>query len=139
MMDRTVGQWIFAKGNEVFGSEGDTLGKVVEVQPTYIVVEKGFFFPMDYFIPMNAIASFDGEHVHLNVTKDEALESDWGTLPTLDNSASDIDLDASGNAQYADAMRHLNSTDPDASADLATTGHMGESETSPGLAVNVSV
>ncbi len=53
-MDRTVGQWIFAIGKEVFGSEGDKVGKIVAVHPTFIVVEKDFFFPMDYFIPMEA-------------------------------------------------------------------------------------
>ena len=35
-------------GDEVYGSDGDKVGTVAEVQSGYIVVEKGFFFPTDY-------------------------------------------------------------------------------------------
>ena len=38
-------------GDDVYGSDGDKVGTVAEVQPSYIVVEKGFFFPTDYYIP----------------------------------------------------------------------------------------
>jgi uncharacterized protein (TIGR02271 family) len=68
-------------GDEVFGSDGDKVGTVAEVQPSYIVVEKGFFFPTDYYIPMSAIASVAGGQVYLNVAKDAALNSGWDTLP----------------------------------------------------------
>jgi len=68
-------------GDEVFGSDGDKLGTVAEVQPSYIVVEKGFFFPTDYYIPMSAIASVASSQVYLNVAKDAALNSGWDTLP----------------------------------------------------------
>ena len=44
-------------GAEVFGADGDKLGTVAAVYPGYIVVEKGFFFPTDYYIPMSAVAS----------------------------------------------------------------------------------
>ncbi len=33
------------------------VGTVAAVYPGYIVVEKGFFFPTDYYIPMSAVAS----------------------------------------------------------------------------------
>jgi hypothetical protein len=38
-------------GDEVYGSDGDKVGTVAEVQSGYLVVEKGFFFPTDYYIP----------------------------------------------------------------------------------------
>jgi uncharacterized protein (TIGR02271 family) len=68
-------------GDEVYGSDGDKVGTVAEVQPSYIVVEKGFFFPTDYYIPMSAIASVAGGQVYLNVAKDAALQSGWDTVP----------------------------------------------------------
>jgi len=68
-------------GDEVVGSDGDKVGTVAEVQPTYIVVEKGFFFPTDYYIPMSAITSVANGQVVLNVAKDAALHSGWDTVP----------------------------------------------------------
>jgi len=76
-MDRTVQQWQIPEGTDVVGSDGDKVGKVVAAESTYIVVEKGFFFPTDYYIPTGAINTFDGDKVYLTVTKDEALNQGW--------------------------------------------------------------
>jgi hypothetical protein len=70
-------------GDEVYGSDGDKVGTVAEIQPTYIVVEKGFFFPTDYYIPTSAIASASGGQVYLSTTKDAALNSGWDTVPDV--------------------------------------------------------
>jgi uncharacterized protein (TIGR02271 family) len=69
-------------GTEVFGSDGGKVGTVAEVHPQYVVVEKGFFFPTDYFIPTSAIASGGDGQIYLNVSKDNALHSGWDTVPT---------------------------------------------------------
>lgn len=76
-MDRTYEQWQIPEGTDVVGADGDKVGKVVAAESSYIVVEKGFFFPTDYYIPMTAINAFDGEKVFLTVTKDEALNQGW--------------------------------------------------------------
>jgi uncharacterized protein (TIGR02271 family) len=68
-------------GSDVYGSDGDKVGTVAEVQPTYIVVEKGFFFPTDYYIPLTAITQVREGQVVLNVSKDTALHSGWETIP----------------------------------------------------------
>jgi uncharacterized protein (TIGR02271 family) len=68
-------------GDEVFGSDGGKVGEIAVVYPSYIVVEKGFFFPTDYYIPSSAIASAGGRQIYLTVTKDEALNSGWDTAP----------------------------------------------------------
>ena len=41
-------QYAFREGMTVYAADGDKVGKVVAVDPGYIVVEKGFFFPTDY-------------------------------------------------------------------------------------------
>jgi uncharacterized protein (TIGR02271 family) len=83
-MDSTTEQWNFAEGTDVVGSDGDKVGEIVAVQPNYIVVEKGFFFPTDYYIPTSAVANYDGDKVYLSVTKDDALNQGWDTMPTED-------------------------------------------------------
>ena len=69
-------------GADVFGADGDKVGTVAAVYPGYIVVEKGFFFPTDYYIPMSAVASYDNDRVYLNLAKDAALNSGWDAQPT---------------------------------------------------------
>ena len=64
-------------GDDVYGSDGDKVGTVAEVQSSYLVVEKGFFFPTDYYIPLSAVASASGGQVYLTVAKDAALNSGW--------------------------------------------------------------
>jgi uncharacterized protein (TIGR02271 family) len=68
-------------GADVFGADGEKVGAVAAAYPGYIVVEKGIFFPTDYYIPLNAIASYDGGQVYLNVAKDAALHSGWDSQP----------------------------------------------------------
>jgi uncharacterized protein (TIGR02271 family) len=68
-------------GAEVFGADGDKVGTVAAVYPGYIVVEKGLFFPTDYYIPRSAMASSDGDRVYLTVSKDAALGHGWDVRP----------------------------------------------------------
>src|SRR5919112_1468403 len=81
-MDRTSQEWTITEGTDVVDSSGDKVGKVTAVQNNYLVVEKGFFFPTDYYIPSSAIRTYDGDKVYLNVTKDEALNQGWDPQPT---------------------------------------------------------
>jgi uncharacterized protein (TIGR02271 family) len=70
-------------GDDVFGSDGDKVGTVAEVQSSCIVVEKGFFFPTDYYIPTSAIASAGDGQVTLNMAREAALDSGWETVPKV--------------------------------------------------------
>jgi len=79
-MDR---DYTYQSGMDVVGSDGDKVGKIVEVHPDYVVVEKGFFFPKDHFIPTSAIGQVGAdEKVYLTVTKDEAMNQGWDNPPT---------------------------------------------------------
>ena len=80
-------------GAEVYGADGDKVGTVAAVYPGYIVVEKGFFFPTDYYIPMSAVASYDNDQVYLNLARDAALQSGWDAQPTdLETASYDTSL-----------------------------------------------
>ena len=89
-------------GDEVYGSDGDKVGTVAEVQTGYIVVEKGFFFPTDYYIPTNAIASASDGQVYLSTTQDAALNSGWNVVP---------DVQATTMTWRGGDLRHLHDTD----------------------------
>jgi hypothetical protein len=80
-VESTWQRWQIPDGAEVVGSDGDKVGKVIGANESYVVVEKGFFFPTDYYIPVSAVTNVDGDRVHLNVTKHEALTQGWDTIP----------------------------------------------------------
>jgi len=80
-MDNTTRQWQVREGATVYAADGDKVGKVVAVDPNYIVVEKGLFFPTDYYVPTSAIASATEDDLYLTVSKDEALNSGWNGRP----------------------------------------------------------
>jgi len=66
-------------GATVFDANGDKLGKVHAVEPDQFVVEKGFFFPTDYIVPISMVTRASEDEIHLSVTKDEAVDrSDEG-------------------------------------------------------------
>src|SRR5215204_2105687 len=76
------GQTPLVPGATVYGAEGDKVGTMRTYSGNYIVVEKGFFFPTDYYIPVSAIANSTDEEIFLSVTKDEALNQGWDLEPT---------------------------------------------------------
>jgi uncharacterized protein (TIGR02271 family) len=115
-MDRAVQQWQIPEGTDVVGADGDKVGKVVAAEASYIVVEKGFFFPTDYYIPTSAVANFDGDKVYLTVTKDEALNQDWGQMPV---DAAAYDTAATG---YAEATAGASALEGDRLAGVTPTG-----------------
>lgn len=67
-------------GDAVYGADGNKIGTIAAIQPTYLVVGKGFF-PTDYYIPKSAVAGVQRGKVTLNVSKDGALQSGWNTVP----------------------------------------------------------
>lgn len=92
-MDST--EFIPQVGMEVFGSDGEKIGKIEAVEANHFVVSKGFLFPKDHFIPLTAVNNYDAENVYLNVTKDGALEQEWGEHPVVDD-VEPLDTPATG-------------------------------------------
>jgi uncharacterized protein (TIGR02271 family) len=68
-------------GATVYGADGDKVGTVATLDGAYVVVEKGFFFPKDYYIPVSAISETSADAVYLSVTKDAALNQGWDQEP----------------------------------------------------------
>ncbi|MCC6314718.1 MAG: DUF2382 domain-containing protein [Thermomicrobiales bacterium] len=88
------------EGADVYGSGGDKVGSIVALRPNYIVVEKGFFFPTDYYIPRTAIASVQSGKVYLSVTRDAALNQGWDAIP--------VDFDAAATERVVEPVAVAN-------------------------------
>lgn len=88
-------------GDDVIGADNEKVGKIAEVQPGYVVVEKGFFFPTDYYVPVSAISTVQDGRVYLNVARDVALQSGWDSPPTVES----VPADATGAVAYDAAYR----------------------------------
>jgi uncharacterized protein (TIGR02271 family) len=116
-------QWNIRQGSEVRSSDDEKLGKVVAMEGQYIVVEKGWLFPTDYFIPTSAISSVDDDTIYLSVSKDEALSSDWDQ--SVGAASGGGYADTTTGASYADtttaAYTGAAGTETTAGADAAGT------------------
>ncbi len=90
-------------GADVFGADGEKVGVVASAYPGYIVVEKGFFFPTDYYVPVTAISQQSDGAIYLNVTKDAALHSGWEAEP-VDLATAPLATDAAWDASATDVL-----------------------------------
>lgn len=72
------------EGMTVYGSDGEKIGDIASIQSGYFIIEKGWLFPEDVYVPESAIASVDAEEkVYLTLSKDEAEVQDWSEPPML--------------------------------------------------------
>lgn len=70
-------------GDDVIGSCGHKIGEVVAVRDDVLVVEKGFFMPVDFFIPRSAVQVTNEHGLYLSVSKADALHRGWDKDPAL--------------------------------------------------------
>ncbi len=73
-----------AAGIPVFDATGNKVGEVASPNVTgdYFVVEKGFLFTHQMFIPMSAIRYQDLHGIYLSLSKDDLKGDQWKTPPT---------------------------------------------------------
>ena len=87
-------RWDIHDGDDVYGIDGEKIGAVTAVQPGYVVVERGRFFPTTFYVPAEAVATRGDGVVHLAVTKETALNMSWESEPPI--SAAPLAADAAG-------------------------------------------
>jgi hypothetical protein len=79
---------------DVLDAGGEKIGKIIEVRDTAILVEKGFFFPKDYLVPVSLIDRIDEDgRVLLNVPKDRLRED-------VVDEVSSADLELAGSTTF---------------------------------------
>ncbi len=70
-------------GADVYGSDGEKVGRLVQAAASYILVEKGWLFVKDLYLPASSIAQVDDDgRVYLAYTKAQAEEMGREDLPT---------------------------------------------------------
>jgi hypothetical protein len=73
--------WEIDHGWAVYSSDGDRIGDVADVLGTYIVVEKGFLFKSDLFVPVGVIGDVQPDRVALILAKDQIAQAGWDRPP----------------------------------------------------------
>ena len=70
-------------GATVYDQSGEKLGKVVEIsqEGQYLVVEKGWLFTKDFYIPAGAISQVTEDGIQLNLTKDALDNEQYDSAP----------------------------------------------------------
>jgi hypothetical protein len=70
-------------GTRVIGSDGDLVGRVDQVEPTHVVVERDAMGEPTLYVPTEAVEGVDASSraVKLAVTADEADQRDWTDPP----------------------------------------------------------
>jgi hypothetical protein len=74
-------------GVDVFGSDGKKVGKVIAVDTLYVTVERGLLSKSDYYVPVSAVNNVNDEGVYLKLTKDDALNAGWDSIPIVPSDA----------------------------------------------------
>lgn len=84
-------------GYDVYGSDDEKIGSVAEVGPNYFLVEKGFLFVTDIYVPLSAVTSVQDNGVRLNLTKDQVENQGWDAPPEEDgHKATDMRTESEG-------------------------------------------
>ena len=68
-------------GWPVYDREGAKVGAVYQVEPDYVLVQKGVFSTTNIFIPAAAITGTDDEVVQLEVLEHEIKYRGWDVSP----------------------------------------------------------
>jgi hypothetical protein len=94
-MDRMPRRWHFKEGDEVRTGDDHKLGNVVAfwpdmAGPTHLVVECGLLFHHDYYVPVDAVTTHDGERIYVDATKAEAKARGWDAPPAGAPPADDL-------------------------------------------------
>jgi uncharacterized protein (TIGR02271 family) len=105
-------------GTDVYGSDNAKVGDVAEVGPNYLLVQKGFFFVKDRYIPFSAISRVDTDGVYLNVAKDQIDSLGWDQMPVEDTTT--LTGSASTTSAATTSYTDVSTTDTTSYADVGT-------------------
>jgi uncharacterized protein (TIGR02271 family) len=66
---------------KVRSSDGANLGKIIVIEADHFVVEKGFFFPKDYAIPLSLVSEVRDDEVWLAASRGELERGEGAFAP----------------------------------------------------------
>jgi uncharacterized protein (TIGR02271 family) len=106
-------------GWDVYGSDDEHLGSVDEVRDSYLIIQKGLFFPKDIYVPFSAVTRADENGVILDVTKSELESRDWSE-PPIDLEGDRTSAAAYDTTGYATDTTTTGRTTADVGTDIGT-------------------
>jgi hypothetical protein len=122
-------------GTPVYDAAGDKIGDVVEHDPQsgQLILQKGWLFPRDVYVPTSAIQRMTTDGIYLSVTKDEVQSHNWESAPdqTGGGQGAGADTDTMGGGLRGDTLARdiddqaslpLDNRGADYSADYADDG-----------------
>lgn len=82
----------YVAGTPVYDAGGEKVGTVTEYSPQwgYLAVEKGWLFPKDLYIPLEAIAGNYADGIHLKYYKEDLKAQNWDNPPAVSTTADDV-------------------------------------------------
>mgnify|MGYP001815632660 CR=1 FL=1 len=73
----------FRAGWAVVGNDGHRLGTIKGVGHDYVLISRPMF-GADLHVPVSSFANVEHETIHLNLTRDDALQLGWEQAPRHD-------------------------------------------------------
>lgn len=73
----------FRVGWAVVGNDGQRLGTIREVGHDYVLISRPMF-GSHLYVPVSSIANVEHATIHLNLTRDDALQLGWEQPPRHD-------------------------------------------------------
>ncbi len=73
----------FRAGWAVVGNDGHQLGIIKDVGHDYVLISRSMF-GAHLYVPVSSIANVEHETIHLNLTRDDALQMGWEQPPRHD-------------------------------------------------------
>ena len=95
-MDTTTNTTQIQTGWDVYGSDGEKVGSVAGIANDHFIIQKGFIFTTDVYVPMSAVSSVHDDEVELIYTKDQVENQDWSSAPVAGTYDADATVDSHG-------------------------------------------
>lgn len=80
----TKSAYTLRTGMNVYGSDDEKIGDIAMVEANHFIIQKGWLFPEDVYVPNSAISRVDDDDVHLSLTKAQIEAEDWSAAPIGD-------------------------------------------------------
>jgi sporulation protein YlmC with PRC-barrel domain len=76
-------RWDIPPKARVYTADGKKAGKVTQVLPGFLVVERGVYRSVEFYVPNDSIEIYDGDLVRLRVPFSEMRRRGWHLAPPL--------------------------------------------------------
>lgn len=101
---------LITPGTDVYDINDDKVGTVHQYNPraACLVVQKGFIFTRDIYIPTSAIARNDSGGIYLNLSKEDLKDERYSTWPVAGTTTTPSARSTTARTRTDDADRDIN-------------------------------